>query len=267
MMEKLEKAVPLLAYVFGKEGVEDWKKKFAIILGCEVVFLAFALLNLFAGGKVAGWGIHPRDFPGGMLPGVLLAPWLHDGFTAMLVNAAPFAVLSGFVLMREDGVTTWVYLTFLEVVVGGGCTWAFGRAEADHNGAAPLILAYFAFLIVYGAIRREARAALIALVTVVVYGGLVWSTIPNRDVKLSWEGHLAAVFVGAMFGTWEADIVQLKAAGVGGDKQTGAGSAGAKAEAGASSEKAPLTSDDLHADDDLRDAEVGAGGVSGAKAP
>jgi len=27
MMEKLEKLVPYLAWVFGKEGVEDWKKK------------------------------------------------------------------------------------------------------------------------------------------------------------------------------------------------------------------------------------------------
>jgi hypothetical protein len=83
--------------------------------------------------------------------------------------------------------------------------------------------------------------------------------------QISWEGHLLAICVGAMFGSWEADIVQLKAAGVGATSGAGSASAGTgKSESGASSEKAPLTSDDLH-EDDLHDAEVGAGGVSGAK--
>jgi len=255
-MEKLEKLVPFLAYIFGKEGVEDWKKKFTIVLVCEACFFFAAVADVFLGGKVHLLGIHPRSFPGGLV-GVLFAPFLHSDFTQFLVNAIPFFVLSGFVLMREDGMTTWYFLSAMEVLVGGLCVWTFGRAEADHNGCSGLIVAYFGFLIVFGLVRREARAALIAVITVIIYGGLVWTTLPGRDQKISWEGHLVALCVGAMFGSWEADIVQLKAAGV--------GSAGNSKESGNSSEKAPLTSSDLAHDDDLHDSEVGAGGVSGAK--
>jgi hypothetical protein len=156
MMERLEKIVPLLAYVFGKEGVEDWKKKFLIILLAECSFLAFALLDLFTGGKVHAWGIRPREFPGGLL-GVAVSPLVHSDFTSFLVNIVPFAVLSGFVLMREDGVTTWGFLTGMEVIVGGLGVWAFGRHGADHNGCGSLIIAYFGFLLLYGVFRKEAR--------------------------------------------------------------------------------------------------------------
>jgi len=263
LAERFEKIVPVFAYIFGKEGVEDWKRKLLIIVGCEAVFLLTALADIFTGGRIHSAGIHPRELSG--LLGVFLGPFIHTDFTQCLVNLAPFAVLSGFVLMREDGVTTWGFLTFMEVTIGGFCVWAVGRTEADHNGASGLILAYFAFLIVFGAIRREARAALIAVVTVVVYGGLVWTTLPNRDTKISWEGHLIAIAVGAMFGTWEADIVHLKASGA---TAGGAGaSGGAKTEPGGAAEKAPLTSDDVSHDDGLHDSEVGgaAGGVSGAK--
>jgi len=264
--------VPMLAYVFGKEGVEDWKKKFGIILVCELVFFGFALIDLFSGGRLHAWGIRPRDFPGGLI-GVLIAPFVHNDFTQFLVNAVPFAVLSGFVLMREDGITTWTFLSVLEVIVGGLCIWGFGRAEADHNGCAGLIIAYFGFLLLFGVFRREARAALIAIVVIVAYGGVIWTTVPNRDSKISWEGHLLGFLIGCVFGSWEGDIVQMKetmrATGQSaGGSGSGSGSGGANAGSGSSSkepsEKAPLTSDDLAHDDDLHDSEVGAAAISGA---
>jgi len=243
------------------------------------------MIDLFSGGRLHLWGIRPRDFPGGLI-GVFVAPFVHNDFTQFLVNTVPFAVLSGFVLMREDGITTWTFLSVLEMIVGGLCIWAFGRTEADHNGCSGLIIAYFGFLLLYGVFRREARAALIAVVVIIVYGGVIWSTVPNRDTKISWEGHLLGFLIGCVFGSWEGDIVQMKeimkangqsvpgssgnnsgSNGNGNGNGSGAGSGSGSKHSGeqhAPSEKAPLTSDDLAHDDDLHDSEVGAAGVSGA---
>jgi len=271
LMERMEKFVPILAYIFGKEGVDNWKKKLAIILVAECAFLAFALLDLFSGGKVHSLGIHPREFPFGLI-GIFFAPFLHTDFTQFLVNSLPFAILSGFVLMREDGITTWTFLTFMEVTVGGLGVWAFGRLQADHNGVSGLILAYFGFLLLYGVIRREARASLISVAVIVMYGGFFWGTLPSRDGKVSWEGHLFGFLIGCMFASWEGDIAAVKAAK--GDATSGAtggsgsGSAGrdTHGESAASSERAPLTADDVH-DDLLHDAENQKAGTTGAAPP
>lgn len=66
----------------------------------ELIFVASVMLDAFAGGALHQHGIHPRDFPMGLL-GVLFAPFLHKGLGHWLVNAVPFFVLSMLVLVSK----------------------------------------------------------------------------------------------------------------------------------------------------------------------
>jgi len=245
LFDKLEVVVPALHYIFGTEGVEHWKKKFAIIFAAEVLFFVMAMLDLFSGGRLHAYGIRPREFPAGLL-GMLMAPAIHSDITQWLVNAFPFAILSGFVLMREDGITTWAFVSFLEVTAGGLCVWVFGRIEADHNGCGGLIMTYFGYLFFFGLFRRDLRNAIIAVLVIILYGGMFWTTLPSRDQKVSFESHIFGIIIGGLFGAFEGEQSRLGKLKV----------KPSITESGSKSEKASLTSDDVADDDALADGEI-----------
>jgi len=162
------------------------------------------ILDIFSGGKIHSWlGLLPRDFPAGLI-GVLFSPLIHVDITYLLVNSFPFFILGAFVMLRADGINTFVVLTMMEVIIGGLMVWAFGRRDIDHNGSSGLILAYFGYLLLYGAFRKEARAAGVAILIIIFYGGIFWGILPTKD-KVSWESHLVGLLIGGCYGAWEGD--------------------------------------------------------------
>lgn len=55
-------------------------------------------MDTMTGGELKKHGIRPRNFPMGLI-GIFFAPFLHKGFTHLLLNAIPFGILSMFVLV------------------------------------------------------------------------------------------------------------------------------------------------------------------------
>lgn len=150
------------------------------------------------------WGILPRTKEG--IKGILFSVFLHKNFSHLLANTPPLLILGWFIYYFykdiANQVMLWVWL------ISGFLTWLIAR-PAYHLGASGLIYGLAFFLFFSGLFRKNNRLAAIALVTVLVYGGLVWNMFPVAelvDPTISWEGHLS----GAMAGILVAVLLRKK---------------------------------------------------------
>lgn len=173
----------------------SWTGRFAATLmilgGALAVMWCIEIVDSLAlGDRLEGGGIHPRRLDG--LDGIVWAPFLHAGFTHLLSNTLPFVVLG--LLVMAHGRTTWWQVSLAVILVGGALVWLLGGG-GNHIGASGLVFGYLGFLIGAALFGRSAKAFGLALVAVVLYGGLVWGLLPRRGV--SWEGHLFGAAAGA----------------------------------------------------------------------
>lgn len=138
-------------------------------------------------------GIAPRQLSG--LRGIPLAPLLHGGFGHLVANSLPFLVLGFLVMTRHR--RQFVAVSLIIVLVSGLGTWLFGPAHTVHIGASGLIFGYFAFLIVTAFYERSFKAVFLALLVIVLYGGLLLGALPQGN-GVSWLGHLFGLVGGGL---------------------------------------------------------------------
>ena len=118
----------------------------------------------------------PRRLDG--LSGILGAPLVHGSFAHLAANTFPLLMLGGMVAMR--GVAYYVTATLAIAVLGGLGLWVFGRSAA-HIGASGLIFGYFGLLVGRGYYERSLRSVAVAILTAVVYGGLLAGVLPRES--------------------------------------------------------------------------------------
>jgi len=166
--------------MWGEEGAKHFDLKLYIVIGMEAIFLAGVLIDAMCGGALKEHGIHPRDFPMGLL-GIFFAPFLHKGVAHFLVNMVPFGVLSILVLLRKNGIAAYFVLTGLTIVLAGMLVWTLGAAGSNHIGSSGLIFSYFGYLIVSGIFRRSIRDFIMAILVFLLYNGLIWKLLLPLD--------------------------------------------------------------------------------------
>jgi len=86
---------------------------------------------------------------------------------------------------------------FLGLLLTGLLTWVLGR-PSYHIGASGIVYLLVSFIFFSGIIRRYYRLIALSLVTVFLYGSMVWYIFPMEE-RISWEGHLSGFLVGAVF--------------------------------------------------------------------
>jgi len=79
-------------------------------------------------------------------------------------------------------------------LISGLCVWIVGRSYA-HIGASGLIYGNASFLFFSGIFRNNIKLLAISLLTVFLYGGMVWGVFPI-DNTISWESHLFGALTG-----------------------------------------------------------------------
>ena len=171
---------------------QEFKTKGYLMVGFVALIWAVELVNMVLGHRLNVLGIHPRTVVG--LPGILLAPFLHGGIGHVLVNTLPFVILGWLVILRGTG--TFLEVSLIVILVAGAGTWLFGRPGV-HVGASSLIFGYFGFLLGRAWYQRSVGSILVALVTLALYGGLLWGVLPLR-ARISWEGHLFGLLAGIL---------------------------------------------------------------------
>jgi membrane associated rhomboid family serine protease len=138
------------------------------------------------------FGVRPRQWIG--LPGILVAPLLHDGFLHLIANSVPLLVLGTAMLQLYP---TAAFRVLPAIYFGPGiAVWLFAR-DGVHVGASGLVYGLVSYIFVAGLIRRDRRAIAASLLVAFMYGTLVWGVLPIRT-GVSWETHLAAALIGTL---------------------------------------------------------------------
>jgi membrane associated rhomboid family serine protease len=153
-------------------------------------------------------GIEPRQVDG--LAGILWAPLLHAGWAHLIANSLPFFIL-GF-LVLAGGLGQFIAVTALVWLLGGFLTWLTGGFGVTI-GASGVIFGWLAFLLFRGFFARSGRQIALAVVLLLLYGGVLWGILPGAP-GVSWQAHL----FGALSGILAARLVTSA------DRRTASGS-------------------------------------------
>ena len=149
------------------------------------------------GNALDGYGIRARKLEG--LPQILTAPFLHGGFDHLASNTVPFAVLGFLVLL--GGVARWLLSSLASVVSSGLFAWLLTPAGTVVLGASGVVFGWLTYLLVRGVWSRRPGQVLLALVVLLVYGGLIWGVLPGA-AGISWQAHLGGAVGGVLAARW-----------------------------------------------------------------
>ena len=152
------------------------------------------LVNQLVGHRLSqSLGLAPRRIDG--LIGIPAMPFLHGGVNHAISNTLPLGVLGAIGLLVAPH-RFWTASVVI-VLVSGLAVWVLARSGVVV-GASGLIFGWFGFLVTLGAIERSPRAIAVAVVVLVVYGGMIWGVLPQDNVRISWEAHLFGALAGAL---------------------------------------------------------------------
>nr|VFJ73949.1 MAG: Rhomboid family protein [Candidatus Kentron sp. FW] len=164
--------------------------RFGLAIGLVAIIWIIEITNLFLGHGLTQFGILPRTTQG--LIGIPLSPFLHVNPMHAALNTVPLLILGSFVSLR--GAQTYLVTSFIIIIFAGGAVWLFGR-PSYHVGASGLVFGYFGFLVARGWYDRGFFSLIVAAITVLLYGGIIWGIFPVRSY-ISWEGHLFGLIAG-----------------------------------------------------------------------
>lgn len=165
------------------------------------IMWAAEALDVLLRGRMDSAGIRAREVEG--LLGVLVAPFLHGGFSHLLANTAPLLVLG--TLVATAGRAVFWRVTATVVLLGGLATWVIAPASTITIGASGLVFGYLGYLVVAGVRTRHWRDLLVGVLTLVVYGSLLLGALPWAvGDEVSWQGHLTGAIAGGLAAWWFA---------------------------------------------------------------
>lgn len=162
---------------------------------------ALELVDVVLRGSLDTNGIEARELDG--LLGILLAPFLHLGFSHLLANTLPLLVLGTLVATSGRGVF-W-RATAAIAVLGGLGTWLIAPADTITIGASGLVFGYLGYLLVAGIRTRHWRDLLVGVLVLLLYGSLLLGALPWVVADtVSWQGHLSGALAGGAAAWWWA---------------------------------------------------------------
>lgn len=139
------------------------------------------------------YGVRPGEFYG--LRGIFFSPFIHSDTRHLFNNSIPlFVLLLGlFYFYKQVAYKVLV----LGALLTGLLTWFIAR-DSYHIGASGVVYLLFSFVFFSGVIRNHYRLIAFSLVTIFLYGSMVWLIFPTED-RISWEGHLSGFMSGILF--------------------------------------------------------------------
>lgn len=149
-----------------------------------LIMWAVHLYQYFTETNLAGYGIEPRTWSG--LRGIIFGPFLHGDWSHLINNTYPMLFLGTglFFFYRRSALKVLLFGT----LVAGLWVWT-GARPSFHIGASGVIYVLASFIFFSGIFTRNRRMIGLSLVTVFLYGGMVWGVFPIEE-RISWESHL-----------------------------------------------------------------------------
>ena len=163
------------------------------VLSLVVIIWTVEVVNFLLGHRLTSFGILPRSSSG--LIGIALSPFIHAGFWHAVSNTVPLLILGGLTL-AADKARFWM-TTVSIILLSGAFVWLFARSSY-HVGASGLVFGYFGALISRAVIERSHKSIVLAMITITLYGGLLWGVLPLRSY-ISFEGHFFGLVAGILY--------------------------------------------------------------------
>jgi membrane associated rhomboid family serine protease len=157
---------------------------------------ALEFVDQLSGNRLDELGIHAQEIDG--LPEIFSAPFLHAGWQHLMSNSVPFFVLGFLVLL--GGVARWLLSSLISIVSSGLTAWLLTPPNTIVLGASGLIFGWLTYLLVRGLWSRRPGQVVLAVVVLLVYGGLIFGVLPGQ-VGISWQAHLGGA-VGGIIAAW-----------------------------------------------------------------
>lgn len=164
-----------------------------IPLSLLIIFWLLKLAETVYGVDLYFLGVYPRELKG--LIGIITHPFIHGDFEHLIANSLPFLVLGVSLFYFYKGISIPIFI--FTWIFSGLFVWIFGR-PAWHIGASGVVHGLFAFLFVSGLLRRSKELIAVSLLSVFLYGGMVWGFIPEffPGKNISFEGHGGGLLTG-----------------------------------------------------------------------
>lgn len=153
---------------------------------------AVFLLEVIVPGNLSWLGIRPRSITG--LIGIPFAPFLHSNLSHLTANAVPLFVMGA--MVNGLNPRKFINRTIILILGSGILTW-FLSSAGIVIGASGLVFAYWAYLIVNGIRTKQMKDIVMAVLTIIIYGTLLFSLFQNTP-GVSWAGHLSGVLTGGL---------------------------------------------------------------------
>lgn len=165
-------------------------------VGVVAVMWILELIDQMTRNSLDQFGIQPRQV--GELGDIFLAPWLHFGWAHIASNSVPFLVLG--VLIYLSGAMRWVVTLLVTIVVSGITVWLFSPPNSLTLGASGIVFGFLTYVLTRGLFTKKLGQIVIAIVILVLYGGVLWGVLPTQS-GVSWQGHLGGA-VGGVLAAW-----------------------------------------------------------------
>lgn len=169
----------------------------ALIMAALLAWLwLLEIVDQFSGNQLDSFGIQAQELDG--LPGILAAPFLHAGWDHLISNSVPFFVLGFLVLL--DGLARWLAVSVISIAASGLTAWLLTPDNTIILGASGLIFGWFTYLLARGIWSRRPGQVVIAILVLLIYGGLIFGVLPGA-AGISWQAHLGGA-VGGVLAAW-----------------------------------------------------------------
>ena len=175
---------------------QNFKTQLRIVIIVLAIMVILQLLNSMTMGWVSQFGIRPREFSG--LMGIAFAPLIHHGWFHLLSNLLPMAILM--LLVAQMGSRVLWQASLGIVLIGGLAVWLLASSGV-HAGASGLIFGYWGFLLAYAWFDRNLKNLLIAMLVILLYGGMFVGFLYVRP-HVSWASHLYGALAGVFMAWW-----------------------------------------------------------------
>lgn len=177
-----------------RERVEVLGRLTPVVVALALMWLVTGINLLLLRGAWLVDGVRAHD-PSGLWPNLVFAPFLHVGLAHLVANTIPFLVLGGLIALRSPW--QFVAVSVAGAIGGALVAWLLGPAYSVHVGASGLVFAYFGWIVTRAVRERSAVSIVVALLTLVVYGGVLWGLSPFQ-VGISWQDHLGGLLGGVL---------------------------------------------------------------------
>ena len=138
------------------------------------------------------YGLVPRDLQGCV--GIITAPFLHGGFSHLIVNTIGLLTF-GILFSILENRRTFVILVEI-ALIQGILTWLFAGG-GNHIGASGIIFGLYGYLLLVGLFRKKIKYVIISIFILFSYGGMIFGILPGQP-HISWEAHLFGFIAGGI---------------------------------------------------------------------